>query len=85
MTTSPAGCRFLEYWLDDMIQLPRCWTAATSVALLLLPLLISAACRYFILLSANPLVSTTATAPLCIADILRCLAAFRYRHHMLST
>ncbi|KAK7475406.1 hypothetical protein BaRGS_00033356, partial [Batillaria attramentaria] len=34
---------FLEYWLDDMIQLPRCWTAATSVALMLLPLLFSAA------------------------------------------
>ncbi|KAK7113209.1 uncharacterized protein [Littorina saxatilis] len=34
---------FLEYWLDDMMQLPRCWTAATSVALLLLPLLFSAA------------------------------------------
>ncbi|XP_076453746.1 uncharacterized protein LOC143288946 [Babylonia areolata] len=34
---------FLEYWLDDMIQLPRCWSAATSVALMLLPLLISAA------------------------------------------
>ncbi|KAL8604491.1 hypothetical protein ACOMHN_015775 [Nucella lapillus] len=34
---------FLEYWLDDKLQLPYCWTAATSVALLLLPLLISAA------------------------------------------
>lgn len=34
---------FLEYWLDDMLQLPGCWTAATSVALLLLPLLFSAA------------------------------------------
>ncbi|XP_025089237.1 uncharacterized protein LOC112561152 [Pomacea canaliculata] len=34
---------FLEYWLDDMVQLPYCWTAATSVALMLLPLLFSAA------------------------------------------
>lgn len=38
--------RFLEYWLDDMVQLPYCWTAATSVALMLLPLLFSAAVRY---------------------------------------
>ncbi|GFS20894.1 permease transporter, partial [Elysia marginata] len=34
---------FLEYWLNDMIPLPYCWTAATSVALLLLPLLFAAA------------------------------------------
>ncbi|KAH9495320.1 hypothetical protein Btru_018870 [Bulinus truncatus] len=34
---------FLEYWLNDMVPLPNCWTAATSVALLLLPLLFAAA------------------------------------------
>ncbi|CAG5114510.1 unnamed protein product, partial [Candidula unifasciata] len=33
---------FLEYWLNDMIPLPYCWSAATSVALLLLPLLFAA-------------------------------------------
>ncbi|KAL3876847.1 hypothetical protein ACJMK2_034632 [Sinanodonta woodiana] len=34
---------FLEYWLNDMIYLPNCWTAATSVAVMLLPLLFAAA------------------------------------------
>ncbi|KAK3090168.1 hypothetical protein FSP39_009691 [Pinctada imbricata] len=34
---------FLEYWLSDMIQLPNCWNAARSVALMLLPLLFAAA------------------------------------------
>ncbi|XP_055875025.1 uncharacterized protein LOC106073789 [Biomphalaria glabrata] len=34
---------FLEYWLNDMVPLPNCWSAATSVALLLLPLLFAAA------------------------------------------
>ncbi|CAL1529729.1 unnamed protein product [Lymnaea stagnalis] len=34
---------FLEYWLNDMIPLPYCWSAATSVALLLMPLLFAAA------------------------------------------
>ncbi|ESO81984.1 hypothetical protein LOTGIDRAFT_237186 [Lottia gigantea] len=34
---------FLEYWLDDMVQLPNCWTAATSVAVMLLPLFFAAA------------------------------------------
>ncbi|XP_053392530.1 uncharacterized protein LOC123563862 [Mercenaria mercenaria] len=35
---------FLEYWLHDMIELPNCWTAATSVAIMLLPMLFAAAC-----------------------------------------
>ncbi|KAK6187671.1 hypothetical protein SNE40_005647 [Patella caerulea] len=35
---------FLEYWLGDMVQLPNCWTASTSVAVMLLPLLFAAAC-----------------------------------------
>lgn len=34
---------FLEYWLDDMIYLPNCWTAQTAVAIMLLPLLLFAA------------------------------------------
>ncbi|XP_046584723.1 uncharacterized protein LOC124291706 isoform X1 [Haliotis rubra] len=34
---------FLEYWLGDMIPLPNCWTAATSVSLMLLPMLFAAA------------------------------------------
>ena len=39
-------CRFLEYWVSDMIQLPFCWNAARTVAFILLPLLFSAAIGY---------------------------------------
>ncbi|WAQ95202.1 hypothetical protein MAR_027892 [Mya arenaria] len=35
---------FLEYWLHDMVYLPNCWTAATCVAIMLLPMLFAAAC-----------------------------------------
>lgn len=35
---------FLEYWLHDMVYLPYCWTAATCVAIMLLPMLFAAAC-----------------------------------------
>lgn len=34
---------FLEYWLHDMVYLPYCWTAATCVAIMLLPMLFAAA------------------------------------------
>ncbi|XP_060607062.1 uncharacterized protein LOC132759322 [Ruditapes philippinarum] len=39
---------FLEYWLHDMVILPHCWTAATSVAIMLLPMLFAAACSSII-------------------------------------
>ena len=42
-----AYCRFLEYWVDDMIVLPeyrgKCMSPVTAVSLLFLPLLIVAA------------------------------------------
>lgn len=34
---------FLEYWLADMVQLPNCWSPEKSVAILLMPLLGTAA------------------------------------------
>ncbi|XP_065673181.1 uncharacterized protein LOC100204497 isoform X3 [Hydra vulgaris] len=34
---------FLEYWLGDMVELPACWTPEKAVAVILLPLLLSAA------------------------------------------
>jgi len=34
---------FLEYWLGDMVLLPGCWTPEKAVAIILLPLLLSAA------------------------------------------
>ena len=34
---------FLEYWLGDMVQLPGCWSPEKAVAVILLPLLLSAA------------------------------------------
>ena len=42
----PLGCRFLEYWLSDMIELPDCWNAGRGVAIMLLPMLFAAAIRY---------------------------------------
>ncbi|KAL4240881.1 hypothetical protein ACF0H5_001664 [Mactra antiquata] len=39
---------FLEYWLHDMVYLPNCWTAATCVAIMLLPMLFAAACSSII-------------------------------------
>lgn len=42
---------FLEYWLGDMVVLPSCWQPEKAVAVILLPLLLSAAILYvFILL-----------------------------------
>lgn len=35
--------RFLEFWLGDMVTLPNCWSPERSVAMLLLPMLFSAA------------------------------------------
>jgi len=35
--------RFLEFWLGDMVILPNCWSPERSVAMLLLPMLFSAA------------------------------------------
>ncbi|XP_041363043.1 uncharacterized protein LOC121378790 [Gigantopelta aegis] len=40
---------FLEYWLDDMVELPNCWTATTSVAMMMLPMLGAAAISSVIL------------------------------------
>lgn len=34
---------FLEYWLGDMVELPGCWSPEKAVAVILLPLLLSAA------------------------------------------
>ena len=34
---------FLEYWLGDMVRLPGCWSPEKAVAIILLPLLLSAA------------------------------------------
>ena len=34
---------FLEYWLGDMVYLPGCWSPEKAVAVILLPLLLSAA------------------------------------------
>ena len=34
---------FLEYWLGDMVVLPGCWMPEKAVAIILLPLLLSAA------------------------------------------
>ena len=34
---------FLEFWLGDMVTLPNCWSPERSVAMLLLPMLFSAA------------------------------------------
>jgi len=34
---------FLEYWLGDMVALPGCWAPEKAVAVILLPLLLSAA------------------------------------------
>ena len=34
---------FLEYWLGDMVVLPGCWSPEKAVAVILLPLLLSAA------------------------------------------
>ncbi|XP_028409091.1 uncharacterized protein LOC114531677 [Dendronephthya gigantea] len=34
---------FLEFWLNDMVSLPHCWSPERSVALILLPLLLAAA------------------------------------------
>jgi MFS family permease len=34
---------FLEYWLSDMVHLPNCWTPERSVAMMLVPLLGTAA------------------------------------------
>jgi len=34
---------FLEYWLGDMVNLPNCWQPEKAVAVVLLPLLLSAA------------------------------------------
>jgi len=34
---------FLEYWLNDMVHLPHCWTATRSVSMMLIPLLGTAA------------------------------------------
>ncbi|BFZ03694.1 hypothetical protein BsWGS_06733 [Bradybaena similaris] len=34
---------FLEYWVNDVISVPFCWSAATAVSLMLLPLLFAAA------------------------------------------
>lgn len=34
---------FLEYWLGDMVLLPDCWSPEKAVAIVLLPLLLSAA------------------------------------------
>ncbi|XP_074648625.1 uncharacterized protein LOC141904075 [Tubulanus polymorphus] len=34
---------FLEFWLADMVYIPHCWGAARAVALVLLPMLITAA------------------------------------------
>lgn len=37
---------FLEYWLGDMVVLPACWQPEKAVAVILLPLLLSAAILY---------------------------------------
>lgn len=34
---------FLEFWLNDMVRLPHCWSPERSVSLILLPLLLAAA------------------------------------------
>ena len=36
-------CRFLQYWLSDMVEVPYCWSVETAIAVILIPLIISAA------------------------------------------
>ena len=34
---------FLEFWLNDMVNLPNCWSPQRAVAMMLVPLLCTAA------------------------------------------
>ncbi|KAF1742777.1 hypothetical protein MXB_1948 [Myxobolus squamalis] len=34
---------FLEYWIDDMVHIPNCWSSEAGLTFILLPMLLTSA------------------------------------------